>query len=102
MGHPATDPPPEAQLFLIVSRAHEPPLCRKVYVYSLDNLAQGQIIRSPRNMGKGHINLPAEGLALHQRRREEKPPAAARPLALASLVGGAAGRGRKRLAWVLL
>ncbi|WP_394228055.1 NACHT domain-containing protein [Paracoccus marcusii] len=29
-------------------------------MYSLDNLAQGQIDRSPRNTGKGHINLLAK------------------------------------------
>ena len=40
-------------------------------MYSLDNLAQGQIIRSPRNTGKGHINLPAEGLALRQEEGRE-------------------------------
>ena len=38
-------------------------------MYSLDNLAQDQIIPSPRNAGKGHINLPSEGLAW---RDEEK------------------------------
>lgn len=38
---------------------------------SLDNLAQGQIIRSPRNMGKGHINLPAEELRCAQEEGRE-------------------------------
>lgn len=71
MGHPAANASINAQPFLIVSRAHEPPLCRKVYVYSLDNLAQGQIIRSPRNTGKGHINLPAEGLRCAQEEGRE-------------------------------
>lgn len=37
-------------------------------MYSLDNLAQGQIIPSPRNAGKGHINLPSEGASVVPKR----------------------------------
>jgi len=40
-------------------------------VYSLDNLAQGQIDRSPRKAGEGHINLSSESLALRRRRGRE-------------------------------
>ena len=36
-------------------------------MYSLDNLSQGQIDRSPRNAGKRHINLPSEGFGLARR-----------------------------------
>ncbi|CAM3531054.1 hypothetical protein PANO111632_20865 [Paracoccus nototheniae] len=50
----------EVDALFIVTCAHRPNLQGKVYVYSLDNLAQGQIIRSPRNAGKGHINLTLE------------------------------------------
>ncbi len=38
-------------------------------MYSLDNLAQGQIDRSPRNAGKGHINPPSEGPALRCKKK---------------------------------
>lgn len=47
-------------------------------MYSLDNLAQGQIDRSPRNAGKGHINLPAEGAGVASK-NEKKPLVALDP-----------------------
>ena len=59
-------------------------------MYSLDNLAQGQIDRSPRNAGKGHINLPSEGAGVAPREAKRSRQWRLNPQPLSAVLRGQA------------